>query len=94
MRPIRHILQTNFQMNGKDSEIKPHESGAAGENYALWCEGQLIGVGDADRLSEYALYDGHAASVRHSYDLGKYDDTRYVKDEKPGKIVPEVGTLP
>jgi len=89
MRPTKKLLQPNFQMTGKDAEIKPNASSApAGEEYALWCEGQLIGVGDADKLSEHALYEGHAASVRHSYDLGKYDDTRYNTDPVTPKAVP------
>lgn len=75
-------------MNGKEAEIKPNaEAAPEGEAYALWCDGQLIGVGDAERLSDYALYDGHVKSVRHSYDLGKYDDTRYT-------VTPEKAAVP
>lgn len=66
-RPTYKILEQGFPVTGKTCRIKEH----AGE-YGLFCEDLLIGTGDADRLSDWALFTGGCKEVYHDYDLRQY----------------------
>ena len=87
-QPTKRIISTNPQVAGLNCRIESNTGTAGGatatvvgEEYILTCEGKPLAVGDADKLSEYALYVLGASSVSHDYDLRAYDE-RYRNTEE------------
>lgn len=82
-RPTYKLLAGGFSVTGKSCEVREHK-----DEYALYCGDTLVGTGDADRLSEWALFVGGAKDVYHLYDLRTYGNEPSAKqfdEEHPGE---------